>query len=162
MNNFSLTKMWIPILLSFLVSWVLLFLQLPTWFEWLYPPLIVLVLLYWALTMPQYVNVGSALVVGIFLDILYNAPIGENAIALILMTYFVAEFRQKIIPLGFWKTSVVIFGLMLLYQSLRFLMQGYAGEYFNAWSILGYAIVSALVWAPLATLLFNFQQKFRI
>ncbi|HBC72084.1 MAG TPA: rod shape-determining protein MreD, partial [Coxiellaceae bacterium] len=76
MNNFSLTKMWIPILLSFLVSWVLLFLQLPTWFEWLYPPLIVLVLLYWALTMPQYVNVGSALVVGIFLDILYNAPIG--------------------------------------------------------------------------------------
>ena len=163
MNDFSPTiKIWIPILLSFLVSWLLMFLQLPARLEWLSPPWIVLVLLYWALMAPQYVNVGIACLIGFYLDIIYNVPIGENALMLVLMTYFIVKFRQKIIPLDVWKISIVIFGLMLLYQLLRFLTQIYLGEYFNIWSILGYAIVSALVWIPLASLLFNFQRKFRI
>ena len=75
---------------------------------------------------------------------------------------FYNKFRHKIIPLGFWKTSLVIFGLIMFYQLLLFLMQSYLGDYFNFWSILGGAIVSALVWPLLALLLFNYQQKLRI
>lgn len=158
----TIIKTWVLILLSFLVSWILMFLQLPTWFDWLRPSWVVLVLLYWVLVMPQCVNVGFAWVIGILLDIVYNVPIGENAVGLVLLAYIVVKFRQKIMLLGFWKMSIVIFSLIMLHQLLRFLMQAYLGDYFNALSILGSATISALVWPFLALLLFNCQKKFRL
>lgn len=158
----STTKRWLVILLSFFVGLILMFLQLPFGLNWLGSLWIVLILLYWVLMMPQYINVGIACVIGIFLDVIYNVTIGEHALSLIFVAYFMIKFREKILPLGFLKTALVIFCLIIVYQTLLFLMQTYTGNYFNVWSILGGALAGALVWPPLALLLFNCQRKFRI
>lgn len=108
------------ILLSFLGSIALMFLQLPTWLSWLGLPWVVLVLFYWILMAPQHINVGIACLVGFFLDIVYNTPIGENALILVLMVYFVTKFRGKIEPFDSEKIAIIIFCLMLVYQLIRY------------------------------------------
>ena len=163
MNTLSQAiKMWALILLSFFASLILLFLRTPPNIDWLQPLWIILVLLYWILMRPQYVSIGVAWSVGIFLDILYNTPIGENALALVLIAFLATKFRQKIISLSFWKSSMIIFGLIALYQSLQFLMQTCIGSYFNIWSIFGNAFMSTLAWILLAVFLFNHQRKIQI
>ena len=64
-----------------------MFLRLPIGFDWLGSLWIVLILLYWALMTPQYVNVGVAWFVGFILDIVYKVTIGEHALVL-LLSYF--------------------------------------------------------------------------
>lgn len=158
----STLKRWFLICLSFFSGMFLMFLPLPSGFNWLGPLWLVLILLYWVLMMPQYVNVGIAWGVGIFTDIVYNGIIGEHALGLVLIVFLVIKIRQKILPLGFLKMAPIISGLLVLYQLLIFLMRVYGSYYFNTWSILGGAIVGILLWPPVALLLFNCQQKFRI
>ena len=110
------------VLLSFVAGLILMFIQLPPRFEWLQPQWLVLILFCMALTKPLYVNVGIAWFIGIFLDVMYNAPIGENALALVLMTYLLIKFRQKTLQLGLLGSSLVIFVLIIFYQFLIFLM----------------------------------------
>ncbi|MBU0744798.1 MAG: rod shape-determining protein MreD, partial [Gammaproteobacteria bacterium] len=158
----SAIKRWFIISLSFFGGLVLMFLQLPLGLNWLGSLWVVLILLYWALMMPQYINVGAATCIGIFLDIVYNTTIGTHSLGLVFVVFCIIKFRQKILPLGFLKTALVIFCLISIYQILLFLIQVYTGNYCDIWSILGGAMVSALVWPPLALLLFNCQRKFRI
>lgn len=159
---FPAVKISFLILLSFLGGIVFMFLQPSIRFGFLYVPWLVLILFYWVLMLPQYVNIGVAWLVGFFLDIVYNVPIGENILALVLMVYFVTKVRGKIVLLGFWEMAIVVCGLIICYQTLLFFMQTYAGYYFNAWSILSRAVVSMVIWPFLAQLLYKYQLKCRI
>ena len=155
-------KRWMVILSSFLIGVILMFAHLPFGFDRMGSLWVVLILLYWVLMMPQYIGIGIAWFVGICLDITYNVPLGEHAIGLVLITFCMIEFREKFLLWGFLKTAAIIFGLILGYQALLFLMQIYNGNYFSGWYILGGALGSAVVWPPLALLLVNCQRKFRI
>ena len=161
-NSPQTVRAYLLILISIALALVLTFIRIPHHIAWLQPAWLIIIVLYWSLMAPQYINVGTAFFVGFMLDIMYNAPIGENCFALVLVCFLTTKFRHRIIPLGFWKSSLVIFGLALTYQLLKFLMQFFIGEYFNTWIILGGALTSALIWIPLSLLLFRCQTKLRI
>ncbi len=165
MSNSTLTVRALYLICSsFLVGGVLMLLRLPLGFAWLGPLWLVLLLFYWVLMAPQYVNVGVAWSVGFVLDIVYNVTIGEHALALVLVVFFLTKFRAKIIHFSLWnwKMFLVVLGFIVFYQFLLFLLQSSVGEYFNFGLALSGAIVSLLVWLPLALLLFNYQRKLRI
>jgi rod shape-determining protein MreD len=149
---------------SFLVGMVLMLLHLPPIINWLGPLWLVLILCYFALTAPQYVNVGIALLIGLLLDLVYNTAFGEHGLVLIIVVFFVIKLRQKIIPFGLvsWQMALIMLGMMAFYQLLLFFLQLYLGEYFNSLAAFGGAILSGVAWLPLALLLFNYQQKLRI
>jgi rod shape-determining protein MreD len=151
-------KIWFLILASFLMAAVLMLLHLPNWVKWIYPEWLVVVTLYWAFTMPYRVNVGIAWLVGFLLDILYNAPIGEHALALILAVYFLITFSRKINLLNFRKKAVVIFGLIVWCQLLPLLLSACLGKQFNFWPIFSRGLMSALVWLVMV-LLFNYKRR---
>lgn len=149
---------------SFLVGGILMLLRLPIGFDWLQPLWLVLILLYWVLMTPQYVNVGVAMLMGFVFDIVYNTAIGEHALALIAIVFFVTGLRNKIMPfgLGSWQMSLVIWGVIMCYQLLLLFVRLYLGEYFGVMQAFGGATLSALIWIPLSWLLFNYQQKLRL
>ena len=64
--------------------------------EWLRPQFVLLVLFAWCLVAPRYVNLTMAFFLGLILDLLYGTSLGENAIALVLCTYFVIKFEFAI------------------------------------------------------------------
>jgi rod shape-determining protein MreD len=151
-------KNWLLILIGFFTAFVLMFFRLPSWAEWICPQWLVLLLLYFAWAMPYRVNIGVAWIIGILLDLLYNVPVGEHALVLVLATYFVVRFSEKIESLDFWKKFFAIFGLIAGCQLLPGLMQIYLGVHFNFWPILSRSIMSAGVWL-IIDLLFSKQRR---
>lgn len=159
MMNFSKEmKLWFLILSSFLAAVMFTFLHLPNWAKWIYPEWLVVVVFYWAFAMPYRVNVGVAWLVGFLLDIVYNAPIGENALALVLAAYFIVTFGRRINLLSFWKKAAVIFGLFMWCQVLPLLLSAYLGKYLSFWPIFSRAIMSTLVWLAIVSL-FNSRRR---
>lgn len=158
MIDISTIKIWLLILASFFVALALTFLRLPGWAEWIYPQWLVVMVLSWVFVMPYRVNVGIAWLVGFLLDILYNTPIGENALALVVAAYVIIMFGEEIKLLIFWKKAAIIFGLIVWCQLLPLLLQAYLGKYFNFWPILSRAIISAAMWLVIVQL-FNYKRR---
>src|SRR5579862_7551292 len=76
-------------------------LPLPVWMIWYRPAWVLMVLMYWALTRPYQVNVGTAWLCGILLDLLSGTLLGEHAVALTIVIYLVVRMhiRLRIAPM---------------------------------------------------------------
>ena len=71
------------ILLTFVVAYVLAVLPLPVWLQWARPDWVAITLIYWCIALPQRVGIAAGLLLGIGLDVLEGAVLGQNAFALV-------------------------------------------------------------------------------
>lgn len=152
----TVIKEWSVIIISFLGGILLSLLGGGNWFR---PSWMVLILLYWILRAPRYINVGVAWFLGIIFDISYDIVLGEHAMTFVLMVFLVTKLRQEILALDFWERSGIVFSVVIGYQFILFLMRTYAGGYYEIRAIFGGALVSVLVWHPLVWLLSKFRIK---
>jgi rod shape-determining protein MreD len=81
------SQRWILMPLSFFIAFVLAIFPLPEILNWFRPEWVVLVLVYWIITLPAATGLIMAWTVGLFLDVLRGALIGQNALALSLVTF---------------------------------------------------------------------------
>jgi len=103
-----------------------------------------------------------AWLIGVLLDLLHNLPIGTNALALSLATYFLIKFSTKISLMDFWKKVLVNFGLIAWCQLLPWFSWAYLDGYFGSFLIfLGQVIMTTLVWL-IITLFLNYQQQIHL
>ena len=68
---------------TILIAFMLEILPLPGFIIWFRPAWTLLVLIYWAMALPEVVGVGYAFMVGIFLDVLTGTLLGEHAFAMV-------------------------------------------------------------------------------
>jgi rod shape-determining protein MreD len=145
------------IVTSFFIALALTFIDVPTWVDWVYPECLSIILLYWIYTSYTYVNIGSAFLVGVILDIVFDTPIGEHALVLILAAYVIIKFNAKIYALDFEKRLVIIFGVIFWCQFAPLLLQFYLGMTTVFWLSLTKIFVKTLsgtlLWLILSVLL---------
>ena len=70
------------ILATFAVCYVLAIVPLPQWLLWGRPEWVALTLIYWVIALPHRVGITTAIAVGVGLDVLEGAALGQNAAAL--------------------------------------------------------------------------------
>jgi len=142
---------------SFFIALALTFIDLPAWVDWISPEYLIIVLLYWIYTSYTCVNIGIAFLVGVVLDIVFDAPCGEHALVLILAAYFLIKFNSKIHALDFEKRIAIIFGLIFWCQFAPLLLQfclGYTVVFWTSFAkIFIQAISGTLLWLTLAVFL---------
>ncbi len=104
---------------SFFIVMCLSVFPFPTWALWLRPEFTLIVLIYWALTIPERCGLFMAMLVGLFQDSLTASILGKHmlsytiVIALILFTY------QKLRMLGVWQQAFFIFLLLAMAQLIE-------------------------------------------
>ena len=110
---------WVAISVTLIAALVLTLLPMPGWTAWLRPAWVLMVLIYWTMTMPHHVNVGTAWIVGVVLDVLTGTMLGEHALALTIVIYLVYSFHRRIrmYPMLQQGFSVLVF--VLLYQFIQ-------------------------------------------
>ena len=142
---------------SFFIALALTFIDLPAWVNWITPEYLIILLLYWIYTSYTCVNIGIAFLVGVMLDIILDAPIGEHALVLISAAYFLIKFNSKIHALSFEKRLAVIFGLIFWCQFVPLLLQLCLGTTTVFWPSLAkifiQAVSGALLWLILLVFL---------
>jgi rod shape-determining protein MreD len=94
----------------------------------LQPDWVAVVLLYWSLMAPRQLSLFTAFWMGIALDTLTGALLGQNALALLVIVYLADKFhlRLRVFPVSQLALTVLI--LLGLYEFVLFWIDGMAGR----------------------------------
>jgi rod shape-determining protein MreD len=141
-----LQNSWFVIPVSFILAFMLTLLPMPGWAIWLRPAWVLMVLIFWTMTSPERVNVGTAWIVGIVLDVLLGSLLGEHAFALTVITYIVVRMHTRLRMFPLIQQGLSIFLLVLLYQFILFCIQGFIGSLPNSWLYWSSSLTSMLLW----------------
>ena len=106
--------------LSIIVALVLQIMPMPSIVEQYRPDWVFLVLGYWALALPERVNVGVAFIVGLVLDLLLGTSIGVHSFAMSLSVFVLAANYQRLRNYSVWQQAIVIGILCALYNLVVF------------------------------------------
>ena len=132
-----------------LVALVLSAVPLPHVLDLLRPDFLLLTVIWFALMLPRAGGLLSAWMAGVALDAFHGVVLGENALAFVVVAFFVHRFhlRMRMYPLS--QQTLVVFVLLLLYQFLLFWIDGVTGHPLNTWVRWLPVLTGALLWPVL-------------
>jgi rod shape-determining protein MreD len=150
------------ILLSFVLAFILTSIPLPAWIEPFHPNGLCLVLIYWCMTLPQRVGVGTAWLLGLLLDVSRGTLLGQHALALVVVAFLTLKTHRRLRLFPLWQQSLSVLVLLLINQILVFWVDGISGyPPPNLW-YLAPAVGGMLLWPWVAVLLRDLCQRFRL
>ena len=117
---------WFMSTLSLVATLALASVPLPDALAPLRPDWVAVVLLYWSLMAPRHFSLLTAFWMGIALDTLTGALLGQNALALLVIVYLAEKFhlRLRVFPLSQLAFTVLL--LLGLYEFILFWIDGLA------------------------------------
>lgn len=119
-------RVW-PVFVAFVAAIALEVVPLPGALQPVRPPLPAMVLIYWAMMWPQRFGLGTAFIMGLCLDILHGQLLGQNALALSVVTYLTLRFHLQIRIFPLWQLTMTVFALLTIQAFLQFMIEGLAG-----------------------------------
>lgn len=150
------------ILVTFLVAFVLAVLPFSSWLEWARPEWTALVLIYWTIALPHRVGIITALVLGIILDVLEGAVLGQNAFALLVVGVLALTLYQRLRVYSLWQQCAVVFVLVGINQLICHWVQNLEGVGSETLLFLLPALTSALLWPVVLQFLRGLRREFRV
>jgi len=90
------------------------------------PDWVAVVLLYWSLMAPRHFSLLTALWMGIALDTLSGALLGQNALALLAVVYLAEKFHLQLRVFPVSQLAITVLLLLGLYEFVLFWIDGMA------------------------------------
>ena len=158
MSNGAAQGRWI-IYLGLFAGLVLAVWPLPDVVRPFWPAWTALILVYWGMALPHRVNVGTFWLVGILLDVLKGALIGEHALALAVLAFVITRWhlQVRVFPVGQQILAVML--LLGLYEFLLFWIRGIAGASQPIFYSLAPVVTGGLAWPWLFFLLRGLRRR---
>ena len=153
---------WFVIPISFFLALLLTLLPMPAWALWLRPVWVLLVLIYWNISLPNRVSIGTAWVLGLLLDVLNGSALGEHALALTMVSYIVVRMHARLYMFPLLQQGLSVFLLVLLYQCILFCIQGFVGNLPRGWLYWSSSVTSMLLWPWVFTIMRDCRRRFRV
>jgi rod shape-determining protein MreD len=92
------------------------------------PYWVALVLIYWAIEVPERVGLGLAFLVGLASDIVTGELLGEQALRLVVLTFIVLRFRARLRFFPVWQQALAVLALLLNDRVVTLMVRGFSGE----------------------------------
>lgn len=136
----------LAVLFSFIVALMLSSLPLPDIVIAYRPEWLMLVLIYWGMTMPERVGIFTGWFMGLTLDVMYGSLLGQNAMALAIIVYMVNFFHLRVRVFPLWQQSFIVFLFAIVHLALNAWVRGLTGDFPIQWSYWIPALTSAFFW----------------
>jgi len=142
-------RQWWASTVSLMLTLALVAVPLPDSVAPLRPDWVAVVLLYWSLMAPRHFSLLTAFWMGIALDTLSGALLGQNALALLLIVYLAEKFhlRLRVFPIS--QLAITVFLLLGLYEFVLFWIDGMAGRSVPLMQRWAPPLTGTLVWVLL-------------
>ncbi len=150
------------ILASFLVALVLAVLPLPQWLLWARPEWLALALIYWSIALPERVGILTALLLGVVMDVLEGAVLGQNAFALVVVAVLCLLLYQRVRVFSLLQQAGVVFVLIGIHQLICQWVQNLEGAGATTLLFLMPALTSALLWPAVLHLLRALRRHYEV
>ncbi len=150
------------IYLTLIVAIVLTMVPLPAAIDMFRPDWVALVVLYWVIALPHHMNVVSAWIVGLLMDIMLGSTLGIHALGMAVISYVATAQYQKIRNYSVWQQALVMGSLIFIGQLLIFWVEHlFASPRLNTrfvWASLS----SMLLWPSVYLFLRYIRRRFNI
>ncbi|MEH6635749.1 MAG: rod shape-determining protein MreD [Halioglobus sp.] len=150
------------ILLTFIAAYVLAVLPLPQWLLWGRPEWVALTLIYWTIALPHRVGIVTSLALGVGLDVLEGAVLGQNAFALVVVALLSLTLYQRLRVYSVLQQAGVVFVLIGINQLICQWVQNLEGAGANSLLFLLPALSSALLWPVVLHSLRALRRHYRV
>lgn len=147
---------------SFFVAYVLAVLPLPRWLLAARPEWLALALIYWTIALPHRVGILTALIVGVGMDVLEGAVLGQNALALIVVALLSLMLYQRLRVFSLSQQVAVVFVLVGIHQLICQWVQNLEGAGATDFVFLLPAVTSALLWPVALHSLRALRRQYRV
>lgn len=142
------------------VTWVSLLLALclqvmplpDAWLVWR-PDWLGLVLIYWCVVAPQRVGVFHGFILGLLLDLIEGAPLGQNALVMALVAFLALLVYQRMRAYALVQQAVLVFVVLGIAQLLEQWLRTIFGPFAINLAFLLPALIGAVLWPWFYTLL---------
>ena len=148
------------IVTSFLVAYVLAVLPMPQWLMWVRPEWVALILIYWAIALPERVGIFTALALGIMLDALEGAVLGQNAFSLVVVAVLCQTLYQRLRVFSVLQQSGTVFVVIGINQLVCQWVQNLEGVGGPSLLFLLPAVSSALLWPVVLHILRRLRRQY--
>lgn len=135
---------------------------LPDWAQPFRPDWVTLVLIYWAMAIPEQIGVTVAWIFGLLLDVTQGAILGQHAIGLVLVVYLVHLQYLRIRVFSLVQQAMVVFVLLMVKQLLVLWVSGIVGQAPDAGIYFLPSFVGALIWPWLFIVLRDIRRRFTL
>lgn len=150
------------ILASIIFAFILTIFPLPDWLALLRPEWVALTLLYWCMALPQRIGIGTAWTTGLFLDVLRDGLLGQQALSLSIIVFITLTMYRRIRVAPLWQQAFSILVLILLHQLLILWIKGITGRPPSSWTYWLPSLTSMLIWPLVFMGLRELRRNFRI
>lgn len=145
---------------SFIIAFIFVGIPGPEWLEPLRTDWVALVLLYWCLTLPERIGVGTGWLIGLFLDVLYGSTLGQHALAKTLIAFIALKLHLRVRIFPVWQQALVV-GLLLAINHLIIIwVRGLSDMPAAPLSLWFTIIVGIGMWPILYTVLRKFRRSY--
>lgn len=143
MNNSSV---FFTIILTFIIAMMLMLMPLPDWAQAYRPEWLMLVLIYWCMALPNKVGIGIAWILGLCVDVIQGALLGQHAIGFAITAYIAIRFHQRVRNYPLHQQSLFVGMILLPYMSISLWILGILGEDPKSWLYWAPVVTSVLIW----------------
>ncbi len=150
------------IILSIIAALLLSQLPLPTSIAPFQPEWVILVLIYWAMALPERVGIGIAWFVGLLVDVLRDTLLGQYALAFALTVFIVLRLYQRIRNFPIRQQILSIFILMIIHSALVVWIKALAGTPVSLSMVITPAVLSALFWPLIYFILRSVRRTYHV
>lgn len=152
---------WI-IFFSFVIALMLTAMPLPEWASSWRPMWVAMVLIYWCMAVPDRVGIGIGWTSGIFLDVLQGTLLGQNALGLAILAFFVQKSHQRMRVFPLTQQAVLVCIYALIYLLISLWVRGITGVPPQSWTFWMPAFTSMLLWPWLFVILRDVRRKYHV
>jgi len=136
----------IPIIISFVVAMILMIMPLPDWARAYRPEWVLLALIYWNIAIPKKVGVGVAWMLGLCVDVIQGALLGQHALGFAITAYIAIRFHQRVRIYPLHQQAMFVGMILLPYMSISLWILGMLGKDPKTWIYWAPVITSVVVW----------------
>lgn len=117
------------------------------------PPFLALAVIFWSMNQPGRYGVGIAWMLGLLLDVLQGAVLGQHALALTFTAYFTIKFCQRLRMYPISQQTIGVGILVGVHEFLMIWIEGMTGDLSGGLLRLAPVASAVLLWPPISLLL---------
>ncbi|HSI22232.1 MAG TPA: rod shape-determining protein MreD [Methylophilaceae bacterium] len=110
------------------------------------PDFVLLVLLYWMLRAPHLCNVGTAWMMGLWLDVASGSLFGQYALAYTVTAFFAIYYQRRLVLFSAWQQVGYVLLLLLVSQIVLLVIKLMAGNPLPGWGYFLSSLSGVLLW----------------
>ena len=147
--------------LTVIVAVIFAVLPLPEPINAARPDLLLLLVIYWALSAPRIAGLMFAWFCGLAIDVLKGIILGQHALAFLVVAYITHknQLRFRVFPMS--QQTATVFMLLAVYQFIVFWLDGIIGQPVTTWMRWLPVISGAMLWPILVAVLDTWNRRNR-